>query len=114
MRRPGSRVAGAGSRSGTAAQCPMVTGPGQGGRRGGGRPSAGPPPVHLHASYLSGFVELLLQPCHRHDGMLEAARRAATDAEMWRGSPGRRWSCSRRSCWRGGAARDAGLCGETP
>lgn len=43
--------------------------------------SAGPPMAHLHAPYLSGFVELLLQPCHRHDGMREASRPAATDAE---------------------------------
>lgn len=47
-----------------------------------------PTPAHLHAPYLSGFVELLLQPCHRHDGMREAAWRAATGAEMWRGVAG--------------------------
>lgn len=88
--------------------------PGRAKRSGPSVRGATPPPAHLHAPYLSGFVELLLQPCHRHDGMRDAARRAATGAEMWRGSPGRRWSCGRGSYWRGGAARDAGLCGETP
>lgn len=125
MRRPGNRVAERGPigdrKLGHGAGLPRGAprGPDQA-REGAQRRtpsvcrSAGPPMAHLHAPYLSGFVELLLQPCHRHDGMREAARPVAADAERRRGSPGRRWSCGRRSCWRGGAARDAGLCGETP
>lgn len=62
------------------------TRPGRAKRSGPSVRGATPPlPAHLHAPYLSGFVELLLQPCHRHDGMREAAWRAATGAEMWRG-----------------------------
>lgn len=116
-----ARVAAAEGGAGDAGRGPGGLGAGRGPQAPGRLPAPSAPPAAPPGTaprrtclvpYLSGFVELLLEPGHRHGaggraggcgaGIRRRRSRAGGPSRTAR-CPGRRSSCSRRGCGRGGA-----------